>query len=273
MSLWQNITLGQYIPGQSLIHCLDPRAKLISSLVVIAGIVAISVWPVFWAWLMFLGTVAWLTQLRVVVLLRNVRGFFWLFAITFALHALKTDPAGPHVTFWGISISWQGMLEGVLYAVRLALLIFAAAILTLTTAPTDFADGLERLLKPLRRMRVPVHELAFVMTLALRFVPTIAQEALRIQRAQLSRGAPAKGPLLQQLRQLVPMIVPLFIATFHRADDLALAMEARGYRGQASRTTYREFRFVRRDYLAISACCVAAMTTWYIGMSVAHAHL
>ena len=273
MSLWQHITLGQYLPGQSFIHRLDPRAKLISSLVVIAGIVAMRSWPFFLGWLIFFCIAGWLTELRVVVLLRNLRGFLWLFAITLALHAFSADAAGPQVTLWGISISWHGVMEGLLYAARLALLIVAAAILTLTTPPTDFADSLERLLKPLARFRVPVHELAFVMTLALRFVPTIAQEALRIQRAQLSRGAPEKGSLLQQVRQLVPMIVPLFIATFHRADDLALAMEARGYRGHAARTTYREFRYSSRDVLVIVACCLTAVATWYFETSAAHAHL
>lgn len=273
MSLWQDITLGQYVPGHSFIHRLDPRAKLISSLLIMSGLVVIHRWPVLMAWSAFLCVAIWLTGLRVSALLRNVRGFFWLFAITLLLHALTADAPGPQVSAWGISISWFGVLDGLLYSARLVLLIIAAAILTLTTSPNDFADALERLLSPLKRFRLPVHELAFVMTLALRFVPTIAQEALRIQRAQISRGAPERGSLLQQVRQLVPMMVPLFIATFHRADDLALAMEARGYHGQAARTSYREFRYSDYDVVVMVVCVLSAVATWYFGTPAEHADL
>jgi energy-coupling factor transport system permease protein len=247
---------------------------LISSLFVFSGLLAVQSWPVLLGWLIFLSAAAGLTDLRFVVLLRNVRGFFWLFAVTMALHAFSTNTVGPQVSLlWGISISGPGLVEGLLYAARLTLIIIAAAILTLTTPPNDFADGLERLLAPLKRLRVPGHELAFVMTLALRFVPTIAQEAMRIQRAQVSRGAPERGSLLQQVRQLVPMIVPLFIATFHRADDLALAMEARGYRGHVARTSFREFRYSGNDLLVIFICVAAALATWYFGTPANHANL
>ena len=273
MSLWQHITLGQYVPGNSPLHRLDPRAKLISGVLVLTGLLAIESWTVLLAWSIALGTIAWFSDLRLDLLLRNLRGFFWLLALTMALHAFTADAAGPQVTLWGISISWRGAVTGALYALRLALFIWAAALATMTTTPTDFADSLERLLQPLVRVRVPVHELAFIMALALRFVPTIAQEALRIQRAQFSRGAPERGSLLHQLRQLVPMVVPLFIATFHRADDLALAMEARGYRGQAWRSRYREFQYAARDIWVIGGCGVAAFATWYFETFGAHAHL
>ncbi len=273
MSLWQNITLGQFIPGRSFIHSLDPRAKLICSFFVFSGLLTVYSWPALLGWIIFLSLAAWLTDLRVNALLRNIRGFLWLFAITLVLHSFALATEEPQVSLWGISISWQGVIDGVLYTARLVLIILAAAILTLTTPPNDFADSLERLLSPLNRLRVPVHELAFVMTLALRFVPTIAQEAVRIQRAQISRGAPERGSLIQQVRQLVPMIVPLFIATFHRADELALAMETRSYRSHAARTSFREFCYSSRDVLVIFICAACASTSWYFGTPAKHANL
>lgn len=263
MSLWQNITLGQFVPGRSVVHRFDPRAKLLCSVFVFSALLAVHSWTALLGWVIFLFVISWLSEVRLPVLLRNVRGFFWLFAITLVLHAFGAAAEGPQVSLWGISISWQGVVDGLLYTARLILFILAAAILTLTTPPNDFADSLERLLAPLKVLRLPVHELAFVMTLALRFVPTIAQEALRIQRAQISRGAPERGSLTEQIRQLVPMIVPLFIAAFHRADELALAMEARGYSGAASRSCFREFRFASRDALALFACAAGALATWY----------
>jgi len=273
MSLWQNITLGQFIPGHSFIHRLDPRAKLICSFFVFSGLLTVYSWPALLGWIVFLSLAAWHTDLRINVLLRNIRGFLWLFAITLSLHTFTAATEGPQVSLWGISISWHGVIDGALYTARLVLIILGAAILTLTTPPNDFADSLERLLAPLNRLRVPVHELAFVMTLALRFVPTIAQEAVRIQRAQVSRGAPERGSLIQQVRQLVPMIVPLFVATFHRADELALAMEARGYRGHGARTSFREFRYSSRDAMAIFICAACAWTSWYFGSPAKHANL
>lgn len=273
MNLWQDITLGQYVPGRSFIHRLDPRAKLICSLAIISGLFAVSSWPGLWGWMLFLAIAVRLTELRATAVFRNVRGFFWLFAVTLALHAVTAEASEPDLTWWGISISWPGLAKGMLYTVRLVLLIIAAAILTLTTPPHDFADGLEHLLAPLKRLRVPVHEIAFVMTLALRFVPTIAEEAVRIQRAQLSRGAPERGSLLGQVRQLVPMIVPLFIVTFHRADELAVAMEARSYRGQPGRTSFRELRYSGWDALAMAVCVLGAGVAWYLGTPSHYANL
>jgi energy-coupling factor transport system permease protein len=162
---------------------------------------------------------------------------------------------------WGISISWAGALVGFKYSLRLALLIVVTGVLSFTTVPTDLTDGLERLFKPLQRWRVPVHELAFMTTLALRFVPAIIDEAERIHRAQLSRGAHFSGSLLARVQALVPLIVPLMVATFHRADALAIAMEARCYRGSSGRVSFREMRFERRDFLMAASVLGCVMLT------------
>jgi energy-coupling factor transport system permease protein len=249
MSVWQNLTLGRYYPGSSWLHGLDPRTKLVLGVTAMANLMWAEKWPALLLWAMVIIAVIFSTRIPPHFFSKNLRAFFWLFGITIAIHALS-DPAAPHVEVWGISISWQGCVTGCKYAVRLALLILVAALLSFSTIPTDLTEGVERLLKPLRRMRVPVHEMAFITALALRFVPTIVAEAQRIQRAQISRGARAEGNLLQRLQALVPMLVPLFVAAFNRADELAVALAARCYEGGAQRVAYQELVFHRRDLLA-----------------------
>ncbi len=257
----RRLTVGQYFPGQSSLHRLDPRLKLLASVSVISLLMWVESWPALVFWILTLAVVVQRTQLPPRLFLRNLRAFLWLFAITIALHALlpglnaeaqslNNVGTDPRFRVWGISISWAGALMGFKYSLRLALLIIIAGVLSFTTVPTDLTDGLERMFKPLQRWRVPVHELAFMTTLALRFVPAIIDEAERIHRAQLSRGAHFSGSLLARVQALVPLMVPLMVATFHRADDLAIAMEARCYRGSTGRVPFREMRFASRDFLA-----------------------
>ncbi len=228
-------------------------------------------WPALVFWILTLAVVVQRTQLPPRLFLRNLRAFLWLFAITIALHALSPGlnaeaqslnnvGTDPRFRVWGISISWAGALIGFKYSLRLALLIVVTGVLSFTTVPTDLTDGIELLFKPLQRWRVPVHELAFMTTLALRFVPAIIDEAERIHRAQLSRGAHFSGSLLARVQALVPLLVPLMVATFHRADDLAIAMEARCYRGSTGRVSFREMRFASRDFWTAGGVilCVAA---------------
>jgi energy-coupling factor transport system permease protein len=268
----RKLTLGQYFPGQSSLHRLDPRLKLLASVAVMSLLMWIESWPALVFWILTLAAVVQRTQLPPRLFLRNLRAFLWLFAITVALHALSPglnaeaqslNDAGTDLRFrvWGISISWAGALMGFKYSLRLALLVVITGVLSFTTVPTDLTDGLERLFKPLQRWRVPVHELAFMTTLALRFVPTIIDEAERIHRAQLSRGAHFSGSLLARVQALVPLLVPLMVATFHRADDLAIAMEARCYRGSTGRVSFREMRFERLDlWMAISVLVCMVIT-------------
>jgi energy-coupling factor transport system permease protein len=267
----RRLTLGQYFPGQSSLHRLDPRLKLLASVSVMSLLMWVESWPALVFWILTLAVAVHRTQLPPRLFLRNLRAFLWLFAITMALHALSPGlnaeaqslnnaGADPRFRVWGISISWAGALMGFKYSLRLALLIIVTGVLSFTTVPTDLTDGLERMFKPLQRWRVPVHELAFMTTLALRFVPAIIDEAERIHRAQLSRGAHFSGSLLARVQALVPLLVPLMVATFHRADDLAIAMEARCYRGSTGRVPFRETRFESRDFwmAGVVLMCVAA---------------
>jgi energy-coupling factor transport system permease protein len=267
----RHLTLGQYFAGQSGLHQLDARTKLVASIIVMALLMWLKSWPVLIFWSLALAVLVQRSKLPPRLFIRNLRAFIWLFAITILLHALNpafdetpglTDVGtSPQLRMWGISISWTGLQIGLKYALRLVLLIIVTGILSFTTVPTDLTDGVERLLKPLQRWRVPVHELAFMTTLALRFVPTIMDEAERIQKAQMSRGADFSGSLLKRIQSLVPLLVPLFVATFHRADELAIAMEARCYRGSEGRVSFREMNLARRDFgMMASVLLCAGMT-------------
>lgn len=228
-------------------------------------------WRALIFWTLLLVFMTQRTQLPPRLFVRNLRAFLWLFVLTILLQALSpnfsapldvTDRLGPQWRVWGISISGAGLLLGVKYAWRLALLILVTGLLSFTTIPTDLTDGVERLLKPLQRWRVPVHELAFMSTLALRFVPTIIDEAERIQKAQISRGADFSGSLLKRIQALVPLLVPLFVATFQRADDLAMAMEARCYRGSEGRVPLREMRLEKEDFVLIASVLGCVIMTF-----------
>lgn len=261
MGLWQNITLGRYYPSASIIHRLDPRTKLILSLGMMLTIMLADSWPALLLWTFVLIVAILVTHIPLHIFVRNLRAFLWLFGITIFLHAL-TSSAAPDVEMWGISISGAGALIGVKYALRLGLLVLVAALLTSTTIPADLTDGLERMLHPLERIKFPAHELALMTMMALRFVPTIIEEAQRIQRAQISRGARFDGHLLQRVHALIPMLVPLFISTFKRADELAAAMEARCYRGGEGRISFRELKLARADWIAIGIMLAAGLLTW-----------
>jgi energy-coupling factor transport system permease protein len=245
---------------------------LLASVAVMSLLMWVESWPALIFWILTLAVAVQRTQLPPRLFLRNLRAFLWLFAMTMALHALSPglnaeaqslNNVGKDSQFrvWGISISWAGALVGFKYSLRLALLIVVTGVLSFTTVPTDLTDGIERMFKPLQRWRVPVHELAFMTTLALRFVPTIIDEAERIHRAQLSRGAHFSGSLLARVQALVPLLVPLMVATFHRADDLAIAMEARCYRGSIGRVPFREMRFEKRDFLMAASVLGCVMLT------------
>lgn len=265
MSLWQNITLGRYYPGNSTVHGLDPRTKLISCAILLSAALAVESWlALTWLGGVIVAAIA-VAKLPLRLFLKNLRAFLWLFGITVVLHAFS-DPEAPHLNLWGISISWPGILTGGRYAFRMALLVTVAAVLSFTTIPTDLTNGLHRMLRPLQRLKIPVHELALMVALALRFLPAIVEEAQRIQRAQISRGARFDGNLLQRVQALTPMLVPLFMSTFSRADELAVAMEARCYHCGEGRMTYRELALSRTDYMALLLSGVAGATA--VGLAV-----
>ena len=244
--------VGQFYPVQSPLHDLDPRTKVVATALLVVG-------------LFFVGSVAGFaaagatTALLVVVSRVPLRAFLGLLrpaafivALTFFFQVFFLRE-GPTLFAWGFLEVHEGGLEmGLLLAARLLILVTTAGLLTATTAPVALADGLEDLLSPLKRLRFPAHEVAMMMTIALRFIPTLGEEAQKISRAQAARGADfTGGGPLTRARALVPILIPLTVGAFRRADELAEAMESRGYRGGLGRVRYRELRFRTRDALAL----------------------
>jgi len=258
----RDIALGRYVAVDSPIHRLDPRTKFLAVMSLMIATVTARHWaPVVLAAGAAVA-VALVARLPLRLLLRNLGPFTWLFAFTFALHAFMT-PGAPlwRVPGVDVAVTAEGLSLGALFAGRLAAVISIASLMTLTTAPMELTDGLERLLSPFRRLGLPAHELAMMVSISLRFVPVLVEEAERLHRAQVSRGADFSGGPVARARKLIPLLVPLFIAAFARADRLALAMESRCYRGGEGRTSFRQLRLAGRDLLAaaLTAGLVAAV--------------
>lgn len=247
----QAVTIGQYFPGDSLIHRLDPRTKILAVVFLSVAIFLPTAWPGYLLTAIFCFTAVALSQVPLSFILRGMKPILFFLAITVVFNAFLTP--GEAIWQWGrLVVTREGLMLSLVGAIRLVLLVITASLLTLTTSPIRLTDGLERLLRPLTPLGVPAHELALMMTIALRFIPTLTEEADRIMRAQSARGADFHtGNVLNRARGLVPVMVPLFVASFRRADELATAMEARGYRGGHGRTKMRELSFTGLDYTAL----------------------
>ncbi len=261
MAFLQDITLGKYFPADSFVHRLDPRTKFLSTLTLMIAVLATPGFAPLVLFCAFLAIAIALSGLPTALILRNLRPFLYLFGFTFGLHALLT----PGHTLWlvpylDLAITREGLERGAFFSLRLATVITAASLMTLTTSPMELTGGLERLLNPLRRFGFPVHELAMMVTISLRFIPVLVDEAERLRKAQLARGADFSGGPIRRARSLVPLLVPLFVSAFDRADRLAMAMESRCYRGGIERTSFHEFAFIRGDLFTGLAVAATALT-------------
>lgn len=259
----KDIALGKYVAVDSPVHRLDPRTKLLATVTLMLAAVGSDQLPVLAMFTVFVLLLARLSRLPLGLLVRNLRPFLWLFTFTLIMHGLMT----PGTVLWRVPLSdldvtSEGLRFGAFFSLRLAVVVSLASLLTLTTAPIEITDGLERLLNPLRRFGFPAHELAMMVTIALRFIPVLIEEAERIYRAQLARGANFGGSPIRRARQLIPLLIPLFLSAFARADRLAVAMESRCYRGGVGRTTYRVLQLGRGDLnAALAVLAVVAATT------------
>ena len=253
-----NITLGQYYPGNSPLHRMDPRAKIGLTVALIAAIFTAKGFAAYAAYLAFLLLCVRIAQVDLRLVLRGLKPIYFVVVFTFILNVLFQREGTPMIEFGVLRITFEGLRRAVLMALRLILLVMASQLLTLTTSPISLTDGLERIMKPLEKFRFPAHELAMIMSIALRFIPTLMEETDKIKKAQMARGADFEsGNLLQRARAMIPLLVPLFVSAFRRADELAMAMEARCYRGGAGRTRMRRMAFTRIDLCALAA--VAAL--------------
>lgn len=246
-----NLSLGQYLPGNSCIHRLDPRTKII---LMIIYIVIIFVVKNLWLFLLpaaFLILLILLAKVPLSYLKSAVKPMRFLLIFMFIINLLFTQGETTLVHFWIIRITKEGLLQAVYITLRLLLLVAGTSMLTLTTSPIALTDGLEKLLQPLRVFHFPAHELAMMMTIALRFIPTLIEETDRIQKAQMARGADFEsGNLIKRAKSMIPILVPLFVSAFRRADELAMAMESRCYHGGEGRTRMRELHMGKSDVFA-----------------------
>lgn len=252
----KDITLGQYFPGNSFLHRLDPRMKLLG---LIAYLVALFLAQWFVTYALMLALLVWgcvVAHIRAKTLLGGMKPVIFLLVFTAVLNMFYT-PGTPLVSFWVFTITYEGILHAFFMVVRILMLICATFLLTYTTSPLALTDALESLLSPLNKIRVPVHELAMIMSIALRFIPTLIEETDKIMCAQRARGADFdSGGLIRKAKALLPLLVPLFISAFRRADELATAMECRCYHGGQGRTRMRELHLHPSDWLFLG-CMVA----------------
>lgn len=259
----KDITLGQYYQVDSTLHRLDPRVKLVGTIVyIIALFISKNAIGYLLAALFLISMIA-LSKVPVKFMLKGMRAIAFLIIITVAFNLFMT-PGETLVSFWKLTISKEGAKIATTMAVRLVFLIVGSSIMTLTTTPNQLTDGLETLLGPLKKIKVPVHEIAMMMSIALRFIPILMDETDKIMKAQMARGADFDtGNLIQKAKGLVPLLVPLFISAFRRANDLAMAMEARCYRGGDSRTKMKPLKYTGRDV------CGYLVTLAFLGASIA----
>lgn len=245
-----DITIGQYFPGSSILHRLDPRTKvvLLFFYLVLIFVCRSAISYAILSALTFALMVLSKVPLR--MMLRSLKPLWWIILFTFVIHVFST-PGEELAKVWIFSVTWEGIVQGFYVSLRLVLLVLLSSLLTFTTSPLKLTDAMEALLAPFKRIGVPAHELAMMMTIALRFVPTLIQETDRIMKAQQSRGANfTDGSIAKRLRAFVPVLVPLFLSAFRRADDLAMAMEARCYRGGEGRTQMKALKITSIDYVA-----------------------
>lgn len=241
--------IGQYVPGKSMIHRLDPRTKiLIIFFFVIFVFFANNIWS-YSLLTVFTFTIVFITRVPLRFIVKGLTPIWFLIIFTMLLHLFltKEGPVVLEIFSWAIHLG--GIKQGLIISLRFFLLVLMTSLLTLTTTPIDITDAIESLLHPLKKVNFPVHELALMMSISLRFIPTLMQETDKISKAQASRGVDFRtGPMKERIKAIIPLLIPLFVSAFKRAEELAMAMEARGYQGGEGRTKLRELAYNRIDY-------------------------
>ena len=253
----KDITLGQYFPGQSVIHRLDPRTKLTMLVVYIVALFLAEGWVSYGLVFVFLAVVIRLSTIPLKSILRGMKPLVMILIFTGVLNLFFTQDGEVLVKFWVLTVTSGGLSRALMMMARILMLISGTFLLTYTTSPIALTDGLEALMTPLKKVGVPVHELSMMMCIALRFIPTLIEETDKIMSAQKARGADFEsGSLTDRAKALIPILVPLFISAFRRADELATAMECRCYQGGEGRTKMKQLHYHREDFLSYCAGAV-----------------
>ena len=247
----KDVTLGQFFPGSSIVHRLDPRSKLLLTIVYIAALFTAQSYVSYAVMLIVTGVCIALSRIPLKVILRGLKPLWIIIALTAVLNIFFT-PGRELVSVWKITITYEGLVRAVFMVLRITMLIAGTFLLTYTTSPIALTDAMEILFGPLKKLKVPVHEMSMMMSMALRFIPTLIEETDKIMSAQKARGADFEtGNLIQRAKALLPLLVPLFVSAFRRADELAVAMECRCYHGDEGRTRMKQLTWCTRDTLAM----------------------
>lgn len=243
-----NLVIGQYVPMESLVHRLDPRSKLISMFLLVIIVFLANNWLSYGLLILFCLASITASKLPFQFIYRGLRSVFFIVFLTFILNLFFTN-GGPLLFSWGwLHIYLNGLIQSIFISIRILVIIVITTLLTLTTSPIEITDGLESLLHPLKRIKLPVHEFALMMSISLRFIPTLLEETEKIIKAQAARGSDfTTGSIKSRFKAVVPLLVPLFVSAFKRAEELAMAMEARGYHGDEGRTKLHRLVWNNRD--------------------------
>jgi energy-coupling factor transport system permease protein len=257
--MMDKMIFGRYVPSDSIVHRLDPRSKLLFVFFYIAVVFLANNVVTYGLLTFYTFLLLFLSNIPVKFILNGLKPILWLILFTFILHLFFTKQ-GEVVFQWGwLTFYEEGIRQGIFISLRFLLLILVTSLLTLTTSPISITDGLESLLGYFKRWKFPVHELALMMSISLRFIPTLMQETEKIMKAQVARGADfTHGSIKDRLKAIVPLLIPLFVSSFKRAEELAVAMEARGYRGGEGRTKYRQLQWKWTDSVALITLAVLA---------------
>ncbi len=263
--MFKDIIIGRYVPGNSPLHRLNPSVKIIFTILYITVLFIINGIASYAAFTVFTAALVLVSGVPVKMILKGIRPMLWIFIFTAVINIFMT----PGEAVWSLpvfsltlKITREGLVSAALTSVRLLYLVAGTSLLTLTTSPLQLTDGIEKLLKPLKKIKVPAHEIAMMMTIAIRFIPTLAEETDKIMKAQKARGADFEtGNIIKRAKAMVPLLVPLFVSAFRRADELATAMEARCYNGGENRTKMKESHAGMIDLKAgiVFALCAAVI--------------
>ncbi|MFC3419513.1 energy-coupling factor transporter transmembrane component T family protein [Salinicoccus hispanicus] len=257
--------LGRYIPGSSIIHQLDPRAKILAVVMFMAIVFFANHWTGYGLLILFIITLTKMAGLSLRFLFNGLKLILILLLFTFFMHLFFTKGGTVLIDGGFFTIESEGVINGIYITIRLAMLVLITTIMTLTTSPLQLTDAIERICRPLKAIRVPVHEIALMMSISLRFIPTLMDETEKIIKAQSARGSTfMTGSLKSRLQALTPIFIPLFISSFKRAEELAIAMEVRGYQGEEGRTYYRVLNWQFRDTAALIMMIIFGIILWMI---------
>lgn len=244
--------LGRFVPLQSFVHLLDPRMKMIFVFIMMILIFLMNNWQSYAVGIILIFIILKASNLSFMFLFNGLKPILFLLIFTLLMHVFLTKGGVTLVDYGIINIQSQGVIMGIMISLRFILIVFLTTIMTLTTSPIALTDAIESILKPFKRLKLPVHELALMMSIALRFIPTLMDETQKVMKAQMSRGSDmTAGTLKERIKAVIPLLVPLFVSAFKRAEDLAIAMEVRGYKGDVGRTKYRKLDWHTYDTLSL----------------------